>query len=677
VPEYLAPGVYVEETSFRPKTIEGVSTSTAGFVGTARFGPTSGEPELLTSFADFERTYGGLEPLNHIDRPAAGDADPTQVTPTPNFLAHGVRAFFEEGGRRCYVTRVYEDAGIAIGSPPEDENGRAVVDNISTDLSTELSPPLAAPTARITLRARFPGRAGNMRVTFIPRLSSDLLALDPVRNEVQVRSVQEHDTVIYYDPATGSGNSTLEVLDVARVGDDFVLAGGAGQRAFDTLMAAAEATQADKPRVFRLTVDVVVERPTLLPGRSGEQFGGGTPDVIEDFLFHHEARRALTEYFVAVPTTRLRRLTVPFEIIRAPSIDTGYELAENLLGEAVLAAWQESLDNQHRRPNLSPPQAPTDVRADRLQRPYRLRDGHDGFLPGADRYRGDSTGTDRSGFAALEEIEDISIVAAPGYSHGYATGGDQGRILTIQAHLINHCETMRYRVAVLDAPDHAALSDVRAFRGKIDSKYGALYYPWVTIMDPVSDRELNLPPSGFVAGIYARNDVDRGVQKAPANEVVRLAVGFEMMLNKAQQDVLNPDGINCLRFFEGRGNRVWGARTISSDGEWKYINVRRYFVYLERSIDKGTQTFVFESNDDRLWDNVRRTVEDFLLNEWKSGRLMGLTPDEAYFVRCDRTTMTQNDIDNGRLICLIGVAPLRPAEFVIFRIGQKLINLNA
>ncbi len=179
-----------------------------------------------------------------------------------------------------------------------------------------------------------------------------------------------------------------------------------------------------------------------------------------------------------------------------------------------------------------------------------------------------------------------------------------------------------------------------------------------------------LPPSGFVAGIYARNDVEKGVHKAPANEVVRMAVGFEFLLNKAQQDVLNPEGVNCFRFFEGRGYRLWGARTISSDPEWKYVNVRRYFAYLERSLERGTQWIVFENNSEPLWANVRRTVEDFLFNEWKSGHLMGDKPQEAYFVRCDRSTMTQNDIDNGRLICLIGVAPVRPAEFVIFRIGQ-------
>jgi hypothetical protein len=204
----------------------------------------------------------------------------------------------------------------------------------------------------------------------------------------------------------------------------------------------------------------------------------------------------------------------------------------------------------------------------------------------------------------------------------------------------------------------------------MDSSHAALYYPWVRAMDPVTDREIDLPPSGFVAGIYARNDVERGVHKAPANEVVRGAIGFEIMLTKAQQDVLNPEGINALRWFEGRGYRVWGARTVSSDPEWKYVNLRRYFAYLERSVERGTQWAVFEPNGNALWANIRRTVEDFLYNEWASGRLLGEKPEQAFFVRFDLSTMTQNDLDNGRLICLVGVAPLRPAEFVIFRIGQ-------
>ena len=190
-------------------------------------------------------------------------------------------------------------------------------------------------------------------------------------------------------------------------------------------------------------------------------------------------------------------------------------------------------------------------------------------------------------------------------------------------------------------------------------------------------KEITLPPSGFVCGIYARNDVERGVYKAPANEVVRGALRFESDINFATQEVLNPIGVNVLRFLSGRGYRLWGARLASSDPEWKYVSDRRYFNFLEASIDRGTQWAVFEPNGERLWTNIRQTISDFLLNEWQSGALLGSSVEQAFFVRCDRSTMTQNDLDNGRLVCLIGVAIIRPAEFVIFRIGQKTAEARA
>ena len=213
-------------------------------------------------------------------------------------------------------------------------------------------------------------------------------------------------------------------------------------------------------------------------------------------------------------------------------------------------------------------------------------------------------------------------------------------------------------------------------RGKFDSRSAALYYPWIRTRDPVTGQDIDLPPSGFIAGVYARNDIEKGVSKAPANQVVNLAIGLETLLSDTQQDALNPEGINCLRIFVGRGVFVWGARTISSDPEWKYVGIRRYFAYLEHSIDRGTQWTVFESNGEALWSTVQRNIEDFLLNEWRTGALTGHKPEMAFFVRCDRSTMTQNDLDNGRLVCLIGVAPLRPAEFVIVRIGLWTADRN-
>ncbi|HNS00909.1 MAG TPA: phage tail sheath subtilisin-like domain-containing protein [Anaerolineae bacterium] len=606
MPEYLAPGVYVEEVSFRAKTIEGVSTSTAGFVGPARYGPTSGEPELLTSFADFERVYGGLDPLDY----------------GPNYLAHGVRAFFEEGGRRLYVARIEAgDGGFAtannqgIASPPPD---------------------------RIDINARFRGRAGNMRVTFLPRLSDNLLINDPVTNQRTVRRVQPFDTVV----VVGAGSPpSVTLYDVVRSGDDLALQQpGSAVEPFSSFDPASQ-------EVRLLTVDVAIERPITRPKRPRERYT--LPEVLEGFSFHPNHGNALTTYFDTAPTSRRLALVVPFAIEPAVgTLDTGAEMALALLGDDVIDA-AVSLSST----------------AEQRQRVYRLEGGTDGGLPAAAAYQGVADATAKSGLAAFEDLEDISIVAAPGYSQGYANG-NLVRVAQIQAYLISHCERMRYRIAVLDSPDDQTVGGVRAFRGQVDSTHGALYYPWVRVVDPVSEEEMILPPSGFVAGIYARNDVEKGVHKAPANEVVRMAVGFEFLLNKSQQDVLNPEGVNCFRFFEGRGYRLWGARTISSDPEWKYVNLRRYFAYLERSIEKGTQWVVFENNHEPLWANVRRTVEDFLFNEWKSGHLMGEKPQEAYFVRCDRSTMTQNDIDNGRLICLIGVAPVRPAEFVIFRIGQ-------
>jgi uncharacterized protein len=313
-----------------------------------------------------------------------------------------------------------------------------------------------------------------------------------------------------------------------------------------------------------------------------------------------------------------------------------------------------------------------------LSATHRLAGGTSGDEPAVGVPTED--GTYAAAFEQLRSLEDVSIVAAPGHSSFDATN-----YRTIQGALIAHAELPRaYRIAVLDTPENLLPGGAREERARIDSTRAALYYPWVTVANPLArpgrddiPREINLPPSGFVCGIYARNDAEQSVAKAPANEVVRGALRFESDVNFAQNQLLNPIGVNCLRYFPGRGCRVWGARTAGSDPEIKYVNVRRYLVYLEASVDRGTQWAVFENNGPRLWANVTETVESFLHNEWVSGNLLGATPKEAFFVRCDRTTMTQNDLDNGRLICLVGVALLKPAEFVIFRIGQKTADARS
>jgi len=301
---------------------------------------------------------------------------------------------------------------------------------------------------------------------------------------------------------------------------------------------------------------------------------------------------------------------------------------------------------------------------------YTLANGDDGVEPVAANYV--------SALQYFQPLEDIAIVGTPGASI-YTDNND----IMIGA-LIPHVETQRaYRVAILEAGPNLLDADYENVRAQIDSSYSALYVPWVLTPNPLAvsgtsiPAQIAVPPTGFMAGIYARSDTNNSVAKAPANEVVIGAVDFERHISFAEQALLNPLGINCLRFFPNRGYRVWGARTASSDTELMYINVRRYLIYLEHSIDNGTQWAVFENNGPSLWARVQDSLDSFLNNEFAQGNLLGTSPSNAYFVRCDRTTMTQNDLDNGRMICLIGVALLKPAEFVIFRIGQMTASARS
>jgi phage tail sheath protein FI len=263
-------------------------------------------------------------------------------------------------------------------------------------------------------------------------------------------------------------------------------------------------------------------------------------------------------------------------------------------------------------------------------------------------------------YAMLNE-SGISIAAVPGITEE-----------TVQLALIGHCERARYRFAVLDSEEGATLDDIQRQRSQFDSQYAALYYPWLKIYDPLANALVYAPPSGHVTGLYARTDQDIGVHKAPANAVLRDVLDLQFTVGKGQQDVLNPKGINAIRAFPNRGIRVWGARTISSDSPWRYVNVRRLFIMLEQSIDESTQYAVFEPNDVPLWNRLKAAVTAFLTVVWRQGALQGTTQDEAFFVRCGLgETMIQADIDAGQVIMLIGVAPVKPAEFVIFRIGQK------
>lgn len=788
MPEYLTPGVYIEETSFRTKTIEGVSTSTAGFVGPARFGPVSGQPELVTSLADFQRIYGDLEDLVFTD----------QANPIVNYLAHAVRAFFEEGGRRLFVQRVFNapraagfdiDDGIpghhyaladtetdsfagdmladasnqlavatqiatdVAGDPPSAEAQAAAeaardawqaavdfltdldngdptdagdVTNAATELGTaraslataqgnldtaqsnfDTNPTpvnadaladavssvdiaddavdsaeaawVAATTAQqieqiqpgageepLHLIARFPGAAGNMRVNFTLRVGNNVYQARPTMTNPGLNRLRDGALVhlrtrsASTDPwelPTDADPDGLMIANYDQAADLWTM-NGVDATGTDTSIDLDGTFRnnlgSDEFEVRPVSVIVSVERPLAEANQFDQE------ETLGEYNFEPERRTSLLNTFTANPENRFDALTIPVAILMPSEITepTALDIVRNLMAAGGLM-------------QLLLERATVESR-------YTLAGGDDGALPTGPTYAGDPDFEDLTddvlqmplnGFLAFEGEEEISIVAAP----GYAADRNEDDALGIQNAVVNHCERMRYRVAVLETPEDQTVTEALDFRNLRSSEYAALYYPWVTVIDPrpsQGGRRLNLPPSGFMAGIYARNDIEHAVFKAPANEVVRLAVDFEVRLNQAQQDVLNPNGVNCLRFFEGRGFLVWGARTVSDDPEWKYISVRRYFAYLERSIDRSTQWAVFENNGPELWGKIRRSVEDFLYNEWVSGGLLGAKPEQAYFVRCDRSTMTQNDLDNGRLICLVGVAPVKPAEFVIFRIGQ-------
>ena len=279
----------------------------------------------------------------------------------------------------------------------------------------------------------------------------------------------------------------------------------------------------------------------------------------------------------------------------------------------------------------------------------------------------------RTGIEGLEVAEDATMVCCPDLMAAFEAGLiDRDGVKAVQTGMIAHCERLGDRMAILDPLPGLSPQEVKQWRERdtnYDSKFATLYYPWIKISGP-DGRPMLVPPSGHMAGVYARSDNERGVHKAPANEVVRGALEAAMPVTKGEQDLLNPIGVNCIRSFTGRGIRVWGARTLSSDPAWRYINVRRLFNFVEKSIERGTQWVVFEPNDPDLWARVRRDVGAFLTGVWRSGALFGLTPEQAFFVKCDEELNPPDVRDRGQLIIEIGLAPVKPAEFVIFRLSQ-------
>ncbi len=824
--EYLSPGVYVEEIDAGPKPIEGVSTSTAGAIGVTARGPTSGKPELVTSFAEFQRKFGGI-----YETPDAALQAKWSLTDDGgrwwNFPL-SVQGFFENGGQRLYVKRVFASGadesiaqlhtGLVINLTKDAAKGASFVTLESligiqqgqtvsfVHADTGVSDgPFAVVAYDSTTREVTLGAVGGGPFAGLPaalKKGSDfaeLAARDATKNTLEFKARDKgawgDDLYVHVRPIVGAtytmladasqgpavstttsadavaADTNVKVATIAGLpigsrvliadGEYVVIATPAGppsitldrplgtaapsgtavrklRRAnpagFSTTVAVAAAAAATTIAVVDVTG--IPNGSTVLIGgelyvTSNQQVGANTFDVPAPGLKAAAAVAAGVEvrgdkiavwggrnvYLDAIVELddgkrKDRRVVASLagDVLTLSGVGTdppgirnyyeGYKLrvieaeaiVEYRLDGNVLAS--EAFTNLRLKDDNTPSYLVNQINlASKLVTVRTLANYSESDLTafptatGGDwqKFSGgdddlanlsvddfvgkDGGGGKRTGIAALEDIDEISICMAPNM---WST--------TVQSALITHCEELKYRFAIIDPRNGLDIEEIRAAREPIDTKYAALYYPWLHVRNPLEKRVIAVAPSAHVAGIYARVDVERGVHKAPANEVVRaidLKNGLETNVTKREQDMLNPKGIDVIRYFPDRGYRVWGARTLSSDGSWKYVNVRRLFIMIEASIDRGTQWAVFEPNDRPLWARVRQTIVNFLTTQWRNGALQGKTADEAFFVRCDESTMTQDDIDNGRLICVIGIAPVKPAEFVIFRIQQKTLELKS
>ena len=553
--DYFSPGVYVEEYDNSPRSMEGVGTSTAGFVGFAEKGPTIGAPSLVTSYKSFVKQYGGA-----LSEFGYGEY---------RYLASSVEQFFTNGGTRCYVSRVI----------PSD--------------ATKAS----ATKGFLEVTAANEGKWGNK--------------IQLILNTVTKRKMQ----------LVGKNGEAYiaKTVEGFREGD-LVVAGEEYNRIksiFDNSVIFEQEFQEDVVDTALIPTKVVYLVETDLSIRYGE-------DV---------------ENYTAMSTN-----------IANPNY-FGYRLANSELVKVVVNVPEE----------IGNPVSAI-LGEGNVSGMFTLDGGQDGSMNkvNAGTFIGEDNGPGkRTGLAAFVENSTVSMLAIPGVT-----------IPEVVVALVSHCENLKSRFAVLDMPkEYYKTKDLLQYREMIDSSYAAMYHPWIQVYDRASGQPDFIPPSGAVMGVYSRTDSNRGVHKAPANETV-FCTGLNVNYNKDEQDILNPAGINLIRAIPGQGIRVWGARTASSNSNFKYVNVRRLFIYVEESIKASTNWVVFEPNNVALWQRVQMTISSFLDTMWRNGMLAGGSASEAYFVEIGPSTMSRDDIMNGRLICNIGIAPSRPAEFVIFRVTQ-------
>lgn len=554
--EYLSPGVYVEEYDNSPRAMEGVGTSTAGFVGMAQRGTVGGTPVLVTSYAEFTRQFGG-----YLSEFAYGEY---------RYLPSAVEQFFVNGGTRCFIARV---------APDNAASASAVVGTLSVSAVNAGSwgNRIAVTISSVT-RKKMQLTAREGEKSYLAKSTAGFMEGDLVKYHHDYNRIVS----IFDQTVTFEKEFEEDVLDNSLV---------------------------PKKVLYLLEADIQVRC-----GDEAERYPGVSYNIASGSYIGTQLEKSGLVHIALKTDAGLK------------------DPAEDIFGEGE------------------------------EQGSICLEGGKDGSMEkvNAGTFIGEDKGPGRrTGIQAFLENSLISMMAVPGIT-----------IPDVVVSLITHCESMGNRFAVIDMPrDTADTKSLISYREMVDSTYAAMYHPWIQNFDRASQKSEYFPPSGAVMGVYAKTDIARGVHKAPANEIIS-CTGLQISFNKGEQDILNPAGVNLIRAFPGQGIRIWGARTASSNAQFKYVNVRRLFIYVEESIKANTNWVVFEPNDVTLWSRVRITIGAFLDTLWRSGMLAGATPEESYFVEIGTSTMTGDDIKNGRLICNLGIAPSRPAEFVIFRITQ-------
>ena len=555
MPEYLSPGVYVEEVDRGPKPIQGVGTAMACFVGFTEKAQIqreiSGEtivedllnrPQLVTNWSQYVERFGGLV--------------------QGAYLPHSVYGYFLNGGSRCYV--------LSVKTIP-----RASAQLLGSDGKPYL-----------TVQAKQAG-------------------FDGLKLRVRVDAPEPPKA------SGGSGGKAAAKDAETKEGEVGALGAAAG---------ATPKSGGNQP--FTVTVE-----------RQGTAGGWMVHEVLADVMLQEVTENGAKQVALAYKNNKASKIID----ILLPDGDVGFV-------KIMPRRQEQTLKNQKR-----------------LIAPAEYSD-----------FQGDVAA--RSGVEGLAQFDDITMLCVPDLmSTMPGQTLDLEMVKAVQTMMIGHCEQMGDRVAVLDAPPDMNPQEIKKWRMEtagFDSSYAALYYPWIQVMDPVTNRPIHVPPTGHVAGVWARNDNTRGVHKAPANEVIRGVTNLSYTVTKGEQDTLNPVGVNCIRAFPGMGYRIWGARTLSSDPAWRYINVRRLFNYIEKSLQLGTMWTVFEPNDQRLWNRIRRDISSFLMGVYSQGALFGATPAQAFYVKVDEELNPAHSRDLGQLVIEIGVSPVKPAEFVIFRISQ-------